>query len=105
MPKAIPILILTTLLGLLSALWGWSEVITARGLLNEQIELREAAEARITNMQKQLRKTKSDYATAELRLRAIHSTTPDRPTDRRVYGVLCSRGNCAKVEPMPTPAD
>ena len=105
MPKAIPFLIAALLAALLAAYMGWSEVNAARTERDAQIELREAAEARLVNIQKQLRKTSSDYQTSELRLRQLHSTLTDRPTDRGVYKLLCERGNCAPVDPVQTPSD
>lgn len=103
--RATLVLALTSLLGLCWGLWGWSEVGTARGQRDEAVALQKATQARLEGIQKQMRKVSSDYATAELRLRQLHSTLPDRPTDRRVYQLLCERGNCAKVDPLPTPAD
>lgn len=105
MPKAIPILILTTLLGLVSAMWAWSEVSTARGERDTAIAAQGAAEARTKQIQSSLRRVSSDYATSEQRLRVVLSTTPDRNTPRPVYDELCRRGNCAKLDSMPTPAD
>lgn len=104
MSKAIPILILTTLLGLVMALWGWSEVSTARGERNAAVAAQAAAEARTTAIQSTLRRVSSDYATSEHRLRVVLAATPDRGTPRAVYDELCRRAKCAKLDSMPTPA-
>lgn len=99
------LLILALLVASCAALWGWTEAGAAKDALKEQIELRAAAEARLSKVQSSLRRVESNYATSELRLRQLHNTLTDRPTDRRVYNVLCERATCAKVEPMPTPTD
>lgn len=105
MSKAIPILILTTLLGLVSALWAWSEVSVARGQRDVAIDAQAAAEARTAKIQLTLRRVSSNYATSEQRLRMVLATLPDRGTPRPIYDELCRRGECAKLDPMPTPAD
>lgn len=99
------LLILALVVASCVALWGWTEANEAKDALKEQIELREAAEARLSKVQSSLRRVESNYATSELRLRQLHNTIIDRPTDRRVYNVLCERATCAKVESMPTSAD
>lgn len=103
--KVILALLAATLVSLWLAFSGWSDANQYRTERDDAIALQVATQARLEGIQKTLRRVSSDYATAELRLRAIHSTLPDRPTDRRVYDLLCSRGNCAKVDPLPTPAD
>ena len=105
MPKAIPILILTTLLGLTMALWGWSEVSTVRGERDVALTAQAAAEARTTAIQSTLRRVSSNYATSEQRLRVVLAATPDRGTPRAVYGELCRRAKCAKLDSVPTSAD
>lgn len=105
MSKAIPILILTTLLGAVSALWAWSEVSTARGERDRAVASQEAAEARTARIQSQLRVVKSNYATTNLRLdQALRGRAPV-DTPEPVRKLLCERGNCAAVEPVQTPAD
>lgn len=103
--RATLVLALTTLLGLCMALWGWSEVSTARGVAADYKARMEASQARLVAVQTNLRKVSSDYATQELRLRQLHSTLPDRATDDGVRKLLCERGRCAKLDPVPTPAD
>lgn len=104
MSKAIPILILTTLLGLVSALWAWSEVSVARGERDRAVSSQEAAEARTRAIQSQLRTVKSNYATTNLRLdQAMRGRTP-RDTPMPVRDVLCQRGNCASVDSVQAPA-
>ncbi|ANH51109.1 hypothetical protein FDH02_gp33 [Pseudomonas phage VSW-3] len=103
MPKAIPILILSTLLGLVMALWGWGEASEARGLLKTETELRVAAEGRLSKVQSNLRTVESNNATTRLRLEQVLSTLPDRNTPPAVYNELCSRGKCAKVDSVSTP--
>lgn len=98
-------LVAAMLLSACMALWGWSEVSRTRGLLKDQIELTEAAEKRTKAIQSNLRTVSSNYATSELRLRAVLSAVPDRSTDRAVYNELCRRSNCAKPGALPTPAD
>ena len=99
------LLILALIVAVCVALWGWTEAGEAKDALKEQIELRAAAEARLSKVQSSLRRVESNYATSELRLRQLHNTLTDRPTDRRVYNVLCERANCVKVESMPTSID
>lgn len=101
------IIILGLLLALVStaAVWGWKEAIRVDGLYSNEIELRKAAEARTAVIQKSLRTVSSNYATSEQRLRVVLAATPDRPTAGPVYNELCRRANCAKLDPLPTPAD
>lgn len=103
--KVILALVAATLVSLWWAVSSWSAMNVMRTERDEAIALQKATQARLEGIQKQMRKVSSDYATAELRLHQLHSTLPDRPTDRRVYQLLCERGNCAKVDPVPTPAD
>lgn len=98
-------LILALLLAVCMALWGWSEASAARGQLNDQIKLREAAEARLGKVQTNLRTVSANYATSELRLRRVLDTIPDRRTPDAVYNELCQRAKCAKLDAVPTPAD
>lgn len=98
-------LILYLVVAALVAAWGWSEASRYDRLLAEQTLLTEAAEKRTKAIQSNLRTVSSNYATSELRLRAVLSAVPDRSTDRAVYNELCRRSNCAKPGAMPTPAD
>lgn len=105
MSRTIIILALTSLLASCVAFWGWSEASLARGQVKDQIELREAAEARLGKVQTQLRIVKSNHATTSLRLdQALRGRTPNS-TPVAVRNVLCERGNCATVDTMQTPAD
>lgn len=105
MSKAIPILILTTLLGLVSALWAWSEVSVARDQRDAAQAAQEVAEGRVIKMQLMLREVKSNYATTNLRLdQALRGRTAC-PTPVSVRNVLCERGNCVPVDSVQTPAD
>ena len=82
----VPVLILTTLLGALCALWGWSEVSAARGLLAEQIELREAAEARLARVTKNIRTVENRNANLRNELDRALRQNPDwsaAPVPRR----------------------
>jgi hypothetical protein len=97
--------ILALILATCAAVYGLSEASLARGLLQDQIKLTQAAEERTRKIQSNLRAVRSDYATSELRLRAALATTPDRGTPRPVYDELCRRAKCAKLDSMPTPAD
>lgn len=98
-------LVLYLVVAALVAAWGWTEASRYNRLLSEQSLLTQAAEERTARIQSTLRTVSSNYATSELRLRAVLSAVPDRSTDRAVYNELCRRSNCAKPGAMPTPAD
>lgn len=105
MSKAIPILILTTLLGLVSALWAWSEVSVARDQRDAAQTALAAAEGRLAKVQSTLRTVKSNYATTNLRLDQTLRGRAPASTPEPVRKLLCERGNCATVDAMQTPAD
>lgn len=105
MSKTIPILILALLLSAAMAVWGWSEVSTARGERDAAVAAQAAAEARTTAIQSSLRRVSANYATSEQRLRVVLAASTDRATPRPVYDELCRRAKCAKLDSMPTPAD
>lgn len=105
MPKAVPVLILSTLLCLCASLWGWSEVSRTHGLLDKQIALREAAEERTKNIQTQLRKVTINYDTSRMQLESALRDRPATATPRAVYDELCKRARCVPVESVPAPAD
>jgi hypothetical protein len=103
--KALPILVLTTLLGAVSALWAWSEVSVARGERDAAVASQGAAEERLARVQTQLRTVKSNYATTNLRLdQALRGRVP-AATPESVRKLLCERGKCSRVESVPTPGD
>lgn len=105
---AVPVLILTTLLGAAVALWGWSEVGTARGLLAEQTALREAAEARLSRVTKNLRTVENRNASLRADLDSALRQNPEwsaTPVPATVSDSLCKRGKCRPVGPVRTPGD
>lgn len=81
------------------------EYIRVNDTLNAQIELREAAEAREARIKKDLRKVESNYASSELRLATVLNGRPVTLVPEPVYKLLCERGRCAKLDPLPTPLD
>ena len=105
MPKAIMLLILALCVTAYTAFSQWDRANQYKDQAHAAIEAQAAAEARLTSIQTRLRKVSSDYATSELRLQQVHSTLTDRPTDHRVYKLLCERGNCRKVDPLPSSGD
>ena len=105
MLKAIIALVIALILTACVAVSQWQDANQYKDQARTAIAAQTATQARLTAMQATLRKVNSDYATQELRLRQIHATTPDRPTDSGVYNVLCERANCVKLDSVPTPAD
>lgn len=105
MSRTVIVLVLSLIGATCVALWGWSEASEARGQAKAAIAAQAAAEARLIHIQTNLRSVSRDYQTAREELSRIHAEAPDRPTDPRVVNVLCKRGNCAKLDPVPTPAD
>jgi hypothetical protein len=101
----VPLLALTVVLASVVALWGWKEASAARGERDDYKAQLDASQALLRGVQINLRKVTSNYATAELRLRQLHGENPDRPTADGVRKLLCERGNCATVDPVPTPSD
>lgn len=105
MLKAIIALVIALILTASVAVSQWQDANQYKDQARTATAAQVAAESRLIQMQAVLRKVNSDYATQELRLQQIHATTPDRITDRGVYKLLCERGNCAKVDPLPSSAD
>lgn len=105
MPKAILALIVALLLSVYAAFWGWSEASAARGVAKEQIELREAAEARLKRIQATVSALEKKNAESRTRLERTLRDVPDRPTPRPVYDSLCARANCAKLDTVQSPSD
>ena len=105
MLKAIIALVLALLVTAYTAFSQWERGNQYKDQARDAIAAQVATQARLTSMQAVLRKVNSDYATQELRLQQIHATSPDRVTDRGVYKLLCERGNCRKVDPMPSSGD
>ena len=105
MLKAIVALIVALILTACVAVSQWQDANQYKDQAREAIASQKAAETRLASIQATLRKVNSDYATQELRLQQIHATTADRVTDRGVYKLLCERGNCRKVDPLPSSAD
>lgn len=89
----------------LLALWGWSEVGTARKQRDDANTAAAVAQERLATVQTNLRRVKSDYATSELRLAQVLRSYPDARTPDPVYNELCARANCAKLDPLSAPAD
>ena len=87
------------------ALWGWSEVGTARTERDTANDAARASLERLQAVQSNLRRVKSDSATSELRLSQVLGTLPDARTPDAVYNELCARANCAKLDPLSAPAD
>lgn len=105
MLKAIVALILALAVTAYTAFSQWDRANQYKDQAQAAIASQVAAESRLIQMQAVLRKVNSDYATQERRLQQIHSTLTDRATDRGVYKLLCERGNCAKVDPLPSSTD
>lgn len=105
MLKAIIALVIALILTASVAVSQWQDANQYKDQARTAIAAQVAAESRLIQMQAVLRKVNSDYATQELRLQQIHATTTDRITDRGVYKLLCERGNCRKVEPLPSSGD
>lgn len=105
MLKAIVALVIALILTASVAVSQWQDANQYKDQARDAKASQMSAEKRLASVQAVLRKVNSDYATQELRLQQLHSTTPDRVTDRGVYKLLCERGNCRKVHPMSTPGD
>lgn len=105
MLKAIIALVIALILTASVAVSQWQDANQYKDQARTAIAAQAATQARLAAMQATLRKVNSDYATQERRLQQVHSTLTDRPTDRDVYKLLCERGNCAKVDPLPSSGD
>lgn len=108
MPQARTLIIFSLIIASLMALWGWSEVGRYSDLYTKAETSRVAAEARAERIQRAVATV--DKRNAELRHTLNESLRLNREwadgrTPPAVYDSLCARANCARVQPVPTPAD
>ena len=108
MPIKIPfgvVAVLAAVCASILALCGWREAEGYRTLAQEQTRKLEDLEARMQRVHSNLQRVEANYATQELRLRQALATVPDARTPDAVYNLLCERGRCLKLDPLPAPTD
>lgn len=108
MPKTIIALVVLLLLTSSAAFYGFREAGRYDGLYETEKGLRVAAEARLKRIQTNVPLV--DKKNEELRYALDESLRlnrewADRPVPDSVSDSLCARANCARVQPLPSPAD
>lgn len=108
MSRTTIILIASLLLSACMALWGWAEVSRYRGLYTDSQTALTQAQAQAKRIQ--LSVSKVNHRNAELRVSLDAALRSNRDwADVRIPDAvrdsLCARANCARLQPVPTPAD
>lgn len=105
MLKAVIALAVALLLAVSAAFWQFDRAQEYKGKAATANTALVAAQARLSNLQRDLRTVRSNYATSNQRLDAILRGSQPTATPLPVYNELCKRGNCAKLDPLQAPAD
>lgn len=105
MLKAMIAMAVALLLAVSAAFWQYDRAQGYKDKAETATIALAASQARLSNLQRDLRTVRSNYATSNQRLDAILRGSQPTATPVPVYNELCKRGNCVKLDPLQAPAD